>query len=274
MQANTIQAYHTLTQSEKLDSLKFASMSIRNEAQKPFLERVVAPLMRGNINIAEALASVPFIPLQKEQFYYDNPNDKEGIEKTFAKYLNKYGIEKPDEFAKELVQLDPEEAYRAVAKKGSRIFAQRLRDEVFTKKASELLGGVKSVEEKLYTTPVGKLTVGAGPLFLMKSIEDSFAKTMGKENFNQFLRDSEHFVKVDYEDMGYDNAAWMGFVESLPIANKLIKWEGSGLNKFNESSSYHMVKGLGALTGTILQLMLMRKATRPFAQTAIKTFSH
>jgi len=273
MPTNTLQAYHNLTLNEKLDSLKFASMGIRNEVQKPFAERVVAPLMRGNITIAEALASIPFVPLQKEQFYYDDPEDKEGIEKTFTKYLSKYGIKEPDKFAKELTQLSPEEAYKAVAKRGSKIFAQRLRDEVFTKRASELLGGIKGAEEKFYTTPIGKATIGTSPLFLMKSIEDSFAKSMGKENFAQFLRDSEHFVKIDYEDMGHDNAIWMGFVESLPIANKLIKWEGSGLNKFNESSSYYMVKGLGALTGTILQLMLMRKATRPFAQAGLKTFS-
>ena len=145
--------------------------------------------------------------------------------KFVANPYDEYGIEEADKFAKKLVGMDPEEAYRAVAKKGSRTFAQRLRDEVFTKKASELLGGAKGVEGKLYTTPLGKATIGSSPLFLLQSIEDSFAKSMGKENFAQFLRDSERFVKVDYEDMGYDNAIWMGFVESLPIANKLIKWE-------------------------------------------------
>lgn len=215
-------------------------------------------------SIGKKVASWNWTPIQTNTFYYD---DFKGDRKaTFQEYLTKYGLKDAEEKAELLSHMTGDTAFKKVAEWTDPSVAVFLQTKKFMKPALEKFGMSPEMRFRAAESVYGMGKIRGITELQEKAYERAYNDFSKKPilDFQKFVRKNTKFIEITYDDMGMENAFFMGLIQSLPVVRKMVKFEGMGMDKMAEEKGLQITQGWGAFMGTMLQFALLGKTMSPF----------
>jgi len=252
-----------------LNSLLITAYSVKQNMRENHKHPVLDAVFNHTKSIGQAVSEWGWTSVMQNKFYYEDfKGDKKEV---FERYLGKYGLKDSEEKSQQLLSLDGKEAFKKVSEWTNPNIAVLLRENEFLKP-----GALEWHKRVAAVFPPSPPPLAKGVLNLE---EDAIAKQWERRNkriakgetaftdYHNFIMSHKKFVDIDYDDMGMENAFYMGLVKSLPVARSLVQFTGTGMDKLGENTGMRIMQGYGALVGTLSQFALLGKAMNPFVGT-------